>query len=259
MTKRQAFLLSLGAALAAAGLGHLYLVRLEQEVAGGTKVSVLVASEDVSMGATLSSKAVALRDLPQAYLESRHIRASDAKRVLGVRVTAGIKANEAVLWSDLAELQGPARTLSTLVQKGTRAVSIDGRAADFDGLLRPGDRVDVLFTAATKGDEPSSTATLLQNLLVLSVGGNVGRADEAPKGSFARSGSVTLAASVEQAQIVTQAKERGRLSLTLRNPNDITLVEDVPEATGKNLTTPSERTDTHGAVLARAKERERAH
>lgn len=231
MTKRFAILLSLASAAGAATFGHLYLARLEREVAGGAKVPVLVASEDVPMGAVLTEKQVALRDLPQAYLESRHIRAADAKRVIGVRVTAGVKANEAVMWSDLAELRGPARTLSMLVQKGMRAVSINAKTSDFDGLLRPGDRVDLLFTP---GEEGGATTTLLQNLLVLSVGANVGRADEIPKERLSRGSSVTLSTTVEQAQVVTQAKERGRLTLTLRNSSDITLVEAVP-VTGKNL------------------------
>jgi len=225
MNRRLQVLLSLAAATGAMALGHFYLTRLERDVAGGAKVSVLVASEDVPMGSVLSEKSVALRELPQAYLESRHIRASEAKRVLGVRVTGGIKANEAVMWSDLAELQGPARTLSSLVQKGMRAVSIQGRSSDFDGLLRPGDRVDVLFTAGSKGEEPGSTVTLIQNVLVLSVGGSVDRTEEAPQNVFSFGGSVTLGATVEQARIVTNAKERGRLTLTLRNSNDITLVE----------------------------------
>jgi Flp pilus assembly protein CpaB len=246
MTKRLAILLSLGAAIGAATSGHLYLSRLEREVAGGAKVPVLVASEDVPMGAILGEKQVALRDLPQAYLESRHIRATDAKRVIGVRVTAGIKANEAIMWSDLAELRGPARQLSMLVQKGMRAVSINAKMSDFEGLLRPGDRVDLLFTP---GQEGGATTTLLQNLLVLSVGANVGRADEAPKERLSRGNSVTLSTTVEQAQIVTQAKDRGRLTLTLRNSSDITLVEAGPE-TGKTLTAqaPSD------PLLARAKD-----
>jgi pilus assembly protein CpaB len=259
MNRRLQVLLSLTAAIGATTLGHFYLTRLERDVAGGAKVSVLVASEDVPMGSVLSEKSVALRELPQAYLESRHIRASEAKRVLGVRVTGGIKANEAVMWSDLAELQGPARTLSSLVQKGMRAVSIQGRASDFDGLLRPGDRVDVLFTAGSKGDEPGSTVTLLQNLLVLSVGGSVGRADEEPKDVFGRGGSVTLGATVEQAQIVTNAKERGRLTLTLRNSNDITLVEAASAPLDKSPSALTARTEANRALLGRAQGVERAH
>jgi Flp pilus assembly protein CpaB len=113
-----------------------------------------------------------------------------------------------------------------------RAVSIDGRAADFDGLLRPGDRVDVLFTEG----EATSTHTILQNVLVLSVGSDIAAVDETSgRTSTARGGTVTLAVSSEGAQIVTQAKSHGRLTLSLRNADDIAVVDNLPETSGKTL------------------------
>jgi pilus assembly protein CpaB len=232
--KKAVLLTSLAAALGSVGLGHLYLTRLEAEVSGGPKIAVLVAAEDLPMGSTLSEKVMAVRDLPQAYLDSRHVRASEARKVAGTRVTSAVKANEPVLWTDLAAAGGRARVLSSLIERGMRAVAIDAKTGTFDGLLRPGDRVDVLFTAGGNGD--GSTTTLLQNLLVLSVAGNIANADENPGRLASSFGSVTVAATVEQAQLITQAKERGRLSLTLRNTDDIQLAEGVPETSAKDLT-----------------------
>jgi pilus assembly protein CpaB len=108
-----------------------------------------------------------------------------------------------------------------------RAVSIDARSSSFDGLLRPGDRVDVLFTS--NGD--NATKTLMQSVLVLSVGGNIARTDEATGASQRSTGtSVTLSVTVEQAQIVTQSTARGKLTLSLRNAEDIALVEESKDA-----------------------------
>ena len=104
-----------------------------------------------------------------------------------------------VFWSDFDADR--ARVLSGLVQNGMRAVPLDVRSADFDGLLRPGDRVDVLFSTGAKGDD-GSTQTLLQNLLVLSVVGVLERASDGEPVPAAR-GSVTLSATIEQAQILT--------------------------------------------------------
>jgi pilus assembly protein CpaB len=224
---KRVFLIATAAAALGTGLlGHLYLDRLEAEISGGPRVGVLVAVSDVPIGATLTDKLVAVRDIPRAYVEGRHVRAGDA---------SGLKAGETVLWSDLEKFQNQSRVLSGLVQQGSRAVAIDGRGADFQGLLRPGDRVDVLLTTGGKEDG-SATITLLQNLLVLSVGGSVVRPDdEAGEKALARGGAVTLSATVEQAQLLTQAQQRGRLTLTLRNSGDITLVEGLPETTGKSL------------------------
>ena len=54
-------------------------------------------------------------------------------------------------------------------------------------------------------------------------------------------GSVTLSATLEQSQLLTQAKERGKLGLTLRNPDDIQLVEGVPETTAKDVMAAKDR------------------
>jgi pilus assembly protein CpaB len=233
--KKLPLLLSLGAALGSLGLGHLYFQRLEAEVSGGPKVAVLAAAKDIPVSGALTEQSLVVRDIPQAYVESRHVRAADAKKVLGTRVTGGIKANDALLWTDLAQFSDQSRVLSGLVQNGMRAVAIDLRAADFDGLLRPGDRVDLLFTAGAK-DSTGSTVTLLQNLLVLAVGGNIARADEKSSNAVQRSGgSVSVGTTVEQAQLITQARERGRLSLSLRNPDDITLVDGLPETTSADV------------------------
>jgi pilus assembly protein CpaB len=233
--KKLGLIASLLAGLGSLGLGTLYLQRLEAEIGGGPKVAVLVAAKDVPVGAALSESLLAVRDIPQAYVEGRHVRAGDVKKVLGARIAGGLKANETLLWSDLSKFSDQTRVLSGLVQHGMRAVAIDGRSADFEGLLRPGDRVDVLFTGGSKAEGAGATTTLLQNLLVLSVGSNIARNDEETSRGHGRAGAVTLSASVEQAQLLTQAQQRGRLTLTLRNTDDITIVQGVPEATAASL------------------------
>jgi pilus assembly protein CpaB len=241
--KKLQLILSLGAALGSVGLAHLYLQRLEAEVSGGPKVQVLAAAEDVPVGATLKESSLAVRDVPQAYVEGRNIRATDIKKVLGARVSGGLKSNEVLLWSDLAQFSDHSRVLSGLVQNGMRAVSIDSRTADFDGLLRPGDRVDVLFSTGTKEDNGGSTVTLLQNLLVLSVGGNITRAEDGANAGVSRGVSVSLSATLEQAQLLTHAAQRGRLALTLRNSDDIRLIEGVQETGAKDLALAKDRAD----------------
>jgi pilus assembly protein CpaB len=219
-------------ALASVALGYLYTQRLEAEVSGGPRIAVLVAAADIPVAATLTEKFLAVRDLPTAYVESRHIRATDLKRVLGQRVTDGLKANEALLASDVAKFS-ERKQLSGLVANGMRAISMDGRAADFDGLLRPGDRVDVLLSTGSN-ESGGSTLTLLQNILVLSVGGTTERSDANVR-TYSRGATVTVSSTIEQAQVLTEAMRRGKLTLTLRNTDDITLVEGITETSGKDL------------------------
>lgn len=222
--------------LGSVGLGHLYLGRLEAEVSGGPKVPVLVASRDVPVGASLKQNFVAIREIPQAYLEDRHVRASDLKKVLQSRIRGGLRSGEALLWSDLSEFNDQSRVLSGLVKQGMRAVMLNGQDVDFGGLLRPGDRVDVLLTTGDDGE--GSTLTLTQNLLVLSVGENIARAGET-KGRIRSGGTVTVATTMQGAQVLAQARRRGQVSLSLRNSDDITMAEGLPETHGSSLTAPS--------------------
>ena len=52
---------------------HLYLSGLEQELAGGAPQQVVVVTRDVALGETLTRGALALRDLPERYVEERHV------------------------------------------------------------------------------------------------------------------------------------------------------------------------------------------
>jgi Flp pilus assembly protein CpaB len=237
--KRVGIILCSVSAVASVGLGYLYTQRLEAEISGGPKISVLVAANDIPVATTLAEKHLAVRDIPRAYLESRHVPAADLKKVLGKRVTDGIKANEAILATDIAKYR-ERKFLSSLVTNGMRAIAVDGRAADFDGLLRPGDRVDVLLSTGAQSEAPGSTLTLLQNLLVLSVGGTTQRGDSNEK-TYGRGSTVTLGATAEQAQVLTEAMRRGKLTLTLRNSDDVTLIEGIAETTAKDLVTRNNR------------------
>lgn len=229
---RVGILVCSASALASLALGYLYTERLAEEVAGGPKVPVLVAVDNLPVSTVLAEKHLAVRDIPSSYVESRHLKAADLKKVVGQRITEALKANEVILSTDLSKF-AEKRRLSAAVSNGQRAIAIDGRVADFDGLLRPGDRVDVLLSIGDK-DAGSGTMTLLQNLLVLSVGGTTSRSDANEK-TYGRGSSVSVGVNVEQAQLITEALRRGKLTLTLRNSDDITLVEGIPETTAKDL------------------------
>lgn len=213
--QRRALIVSVSAALATAVLFRLYLERLQDEVAGGPPTDVLVLTRDLAVGDTLDADALAARPLPQAYMESRHVPLSARGDVLGQRLSTSARAGEALLWTDLASMSSRTRQLSTLVPEGMRAVALSLGAGRFDELLRPGDRVDVLCTT---GSERPSTELLLQNILVLAVGLDMGSASPS---SARRSGMVTVGVRIDEAQRLSDAETRGSLRLALRNPDDI--------------------------------------
>jgi len=180
---RKAIIAAVACAVAGLVMLFLYMQRFEEEASGGPPISVLVATRDIGLGAAITQDMLGARPLPQSYVEDRHIPTSEADRIIGVRVTSGVKGGESLLWTDLATTSEQRRDLSSLVRHGQRAITIRADvSASFGGLLRPGDRVDVLLTVERETNQ-YVTIPLLQNLLVLASGRDTG----APPRKTARS------------------------------------------------------------------------
>jgi pilus assembly protein CpaB len=247
---RNALLAAIACAAVGAALLIVYKRRFERETSGGPKVAVLVANQDIPFGGTLDASMLSERGVPVAYLETRHIRSSDARRVIGSRVSRGVRANEAVLWSDLAISGDGARTLAETIQPGMRALAVPATiTSTFGGLLRPGDRVDAFLTTIDRDVERRTTLPLLQNLLVLAVGGDVGMAYEVPEHDprddhrppSLKLSTVTLGVTPRQAEVLTFAQDQGVMTLALRHPDDVVVVDGLPEATRSDLLSPERR------------------
>jgi pilus assembly protein CpaB len=214
---RRMVVAAVGSSVAGALCLHLYLARFEHEAVGGAPESVVVVTRDIALGEVVTQGALALRDLPQRYVEERHVAAADLERVLGARLTTELHGGSTLLWSDLDVMQ-EGRSLAGLVRLPEADVS-------FDGLLRPGDRVDVLWTAAEGGE----ASVVLESALVLTVGANLG-SDGEGEVRRARAGRVTLSVTSEQAAGLSRYQQRGRLKLLLRNPQDLVVLEAAAKA-----------------------------
>lgn len=253
----KALIIAIGAAALGLVLLLLYKQRFEAEASGGVPVRVLIAVQDIPLGAALSENMMGYRLIPQAYLEDRFIRYSDVRRIIGVRVSNGLRANQTVMWTDLATASDARRDLSSLVSTGMRAITVRADITNsFGGLLRPGDRVDVLGTLSRTGGETDRvTIPLLQNVLVLAAGRDTGgEAQRQTVNGTANTNApveisqITLSVSMEEAQLLTYAADRGGaggrhtgLTLVLRNPEDIAILEGVPETNIEDIFEPTRR------------------
>jgi pilus assembly protein CpaB len=238
---RKALMVSFIAAALGFALLATYVRRFQQEARGGDLVDMLALRKGVSATQPLDEQSLVVRALPESYVDDRHVLASDLPRVLGVRAANDLKANQWLLWTDLASAERDWSSLSSRVPKGMRAISVEqgGRRA-FGELLRPGDRVDVLLTKEKPGGEPSVvTVPLLQNLLVLAVGNSTRPVYDST--SSADPSSVTLLVTVEQASLLVQARRGGELSLILRNEEDLEINEGLAETDDSDILELEER------------------
>ena len=212
-----------------------YLRRFEEEASGGTPVKLLVARKQIEPGTVVTEDMLATRVVPTAYVETRAVRESEKSRIVGLRMATPVQAQQTLMWTDLAIAADDRRDLSSLVQTGMRAVGV--RAASEDksfALMRPGDRVDVIATMPVEGTTQRQSILLLQNVLVLAVGLDTG--NEQNKPGEQRDLLLNLSLSIPETQLLALALEKGRLSVALRNPDDVRIAEGIADLNSTTLT-----------------------
>jgi pilus assembly protein CpaB len=240
---RKLLMVAVALGVAGAVLLMLYLRRFEEEVSGGSRVQLLTVLEPLERGALLTDEMLGVSEVPLAYVEQRAVKAADRAKVVGLRLDVGLDVQDTLLWTDLA-ISSDDRDLSSLVQPGKRAITVRASEAGSDpagnGLLRPGDYVDVIVALRDpNGGEQSSAVVLLQRVLVLAVGSKTqaqGFGDKsAGSGGYGQERELTLSLKVEEAQLLSLARERGTLSVALRGPTDSKVIENLADMPTSSL------------------------
>jgi pilus assembly protein CpaB len=123
------------------------------------------------------------------------------------------------------------------VQKKARAITIEaGKTTAVGGWVRPNDHVDVIGTFKDPQTNESVAVTLMQNVIVLATGKitgttNVNLIPEAQR----EYSNVSLLVIPEEAEILVLASELGGLTMSLRNEDDVDVIEERGRATINTL------------------------
>ena len=246
---RRALIVSLAMALLGTALMFAYLRKFEREMSGGEPVELLMALRPIERGKMITEDMLTTRSVPLAYVEDRAIKAVERSKVLGLQASVAVFPQQTLMWTDLA-ITTEDRDLSSLIQPGKRAVAVRAAtgADDTRGnqLIRPGDYVDVIATfRADLENSDQSSAVLLQRILVLAVGSetqNVAN-DAKTRDSSSHDKQLTLSLSLPEAQLLSLALERGRLSVAVRPPSDPGTVDDLPDLKASALRDTKVRAD----------------
>jgi pilus assembly protein CpaB len=175
---------------------------------------LIVAAVPLSPGSSITAEAVKTVAVPETlFPKGGYSRAED---VVGRPVISSIQPDEPIVESRLAA-RGSGFGIAPMIPTGMRAVSIRvNDVAGVAGFVLPGMRVDVLVTGKPPGADDTYTATVLQNVTVLSAGQAV-QADGKQSMSVP---VVTLLVDPTQAESLTLAASEGRIQLVLRNSGD---------------------------------------
>ena len=196
-----------------------YLRRFEDESSGGPRVQVLTVVRTLEPGAVLKDADIGERGIPQAYVESRSIRASDRQRIANLRISVALDAQQVLNWTYIMASTDE-RTMSGIIQQGMRAITVHTEGAS-GSIARPGDRVDVIATIQQPGSsEHRAGVVLLQNILVLGH----------PLASTTTTGAneaqdTILSLTLQQSQLVAVAGDKAKLTVALRGPEDVRVQE----------------------------------
>ncbi len=214
---------------------YLYSRTLEKEVSGGELEPVLVAATELEPGTRLTRAHLGKRMLPKQYIHPQAVRPGDADSLIDRPVGSRIQQLQPILWSDFetGRVIGGGGSLSSKVPKGKRAFTfaVDTQSSHA-GMLRPGDVVDLLGTFA-RGSNDFATVTLLQKVLVIATGDALAtQGGPSPSTSGPRTfNSVTVSVDLEEAELLAFAVQRGPVSVALRAPDDLEIIEDIPTKT----------------------------
>ena len=211
-----------------AALVFLYLRSFERTASGGEKIAVLYLNQAIESGGELKNESLAERFIPRDYIQERAIRSVDRPRILGLRVTMPLQAQQSLNWSDIALASESSLSAADLVQPGMRAFVIhaDNKSA---GLVNAGNRIDIVATFEVPGNNRQSVV-LLQNILVLGKGsGGLGGA------SGPDSSDIALSVTLPDAEMLALAGEKGHLSVALREDNNNAVLNRPPIFMGTQL------------------------
>lgn len=210
----------------ALGCGLVAMLGVQQILSGEKQVKetvpVLVVKQEISGGVKLDPANVAFEQWPRENVPLGAVTeaAQYEDRALKSRAYPG----DVVMLSKLGE-KGQFG-ISTMIPPGMRLASIPvNMTMVHSGMIRPGDRIDVLCTYSIKqknGPEVSRTKTVLEYIEVFAIDRN--RDGEGSSGSDSAKGAkaenLSVLVTPEQAHILSLANTKGKLQMSLRNSED---------------------------------------
>jgi len=263
--------ISLFLGLVAAGMSVLYLknreeaLRLKYAKKPEPMATIVVPIRDLFPGETLSPRTVATMQIPAKYADKNIVNGANYKKVQGRRLQFAVSRGKQIPLSSLVGIN--TQDFSDNITVGKRGVTIKVDIVNsFDGMLRPGNKVDLLLgmDAETAGVQLPAKADgtaasgeevifpLLENILVLATGtDSVSNNKQIFGGTLtdADFSTITVDLYPEQVAMLKSAEDTGRIIAALRNRND-------KGSSGYDSVRPSQLMDlmqkARNAALARA-------
>jgi pilus assembly protein CpaB len=225
MSEKKRLILSIVFAVLATWCAHVYLKQLEAQVRSPIPTSkVVVTSVSIPAGASIEPGMVEELLVPSDTVVPSALR--DVSEVTGYVAVTDLAQGEQIVSFRIDKSHRTA-TLARRVSPALRAVTVNVREdCTFGGLLKPGDRVDIIGTLDNYGSSERSVRTYIQDAEVLAVGDEFlpdmydqerkNENDSLLSVQSMNPGTVTLALSPEDAETVVLLERYGHMKFALR-------------------------------------------
>ncbi len=244
MKQKVILIVSVVAGLFAAFLTRSYLAAKDSEIAKmkaefenkHRKIEVVVVRRAIPSGTVLTRNEISSMPLIESAIRDHACRAEDFTLLLGRKTIRPLSEQAPIFWTDIEGGDPTARGLAGDVKSRMRAISINvSGSASVSGMVKPNDHVDVLGTFSfpskeVQGEMELVTLTMMQDVLVLATGRETAKsrlfADARSQSAYT---TVTLEVTPREAEMLVFAEQiKGRISLALRNPDDIYFEKTLP-------------------------------
>lgn len=215
-----AVVLGLGAVYLSQSLIQRRMAELEQAAHKGEEtVAVVVAKRDLARGDAITGDVMAVRKIPVAYVHQSAVRPSEFAQYERQRLVVPLRKGEPLL---PAHTEGNGNSVfSATLKKGLRALTFEVDAVNsISGMLRPGDRIDLIYSSRGGGGAEGLTQPLLSNVTVLATDQMLTKRDETT-GKERSFSTITLEVSPLDADRIIVAKSSGQITAVLRHPEDL--------------------------------------
>jgi pilus assembly protein CpaB len=187
----------------------------------GQLTEVVVAKRSLAPGERIDADTMAVRKVAASYLPAGAVTPAEFAAFDGETLRLPMSSGEPLFAAAVAPRERAG--LSSRIPPGTRAMTVVvDEVNSVSGMLRPGDRIDLMFSVRPRpgaGVPMSELATpLMSNLLVLATG--MRTQVDGQERSAGRFGAITVEVTPEQAQRLILAQRSGRITALLRHPDD---------------------------------------
>jgi pilus assembly protein CpaB len=180
-------------------------------------VDIVVPKQNMVRGQVVSTQNLAVMPFPKKYLDTNVVYSSNYETSIGQRLNYDVEGGKPLLWAHLDG--GMAPTFSGKIEDGLRALTVPvDEINSVSGFLQPNDNVDLFITYNEK-DKGQVIYPFMQNLHILATGVKT-TTDKTGRASQVHYNTITVQVTPEDAKKIVLAQVVGKITATLRHPED---------------------------------------